>query len=1328
MTRLHLTALLTLFILLTPRVAYAGDPSESMAEAILDENRRDETVIAGLLLNWIEKDDATFRLGRWSELEQGIGQDKEIEHGDASKLVAKIGAVLWALQRQHPTLTQRNYEIFQSNYPDIYDVFHNDFQSILYNVQDFINTIHVISSLGSGDDFDIPLLHLLYILYTFKDDAEILTHKNVFNLLCLHACEEPIDDQVDVSESDGRGGYFTFHLSDNHFTTIHGNTTIRRSETENHVAAIYAWNYLATNFVLWLNALPTSNPNHPRADQSDPDLWDIREWVTNYGEDVFGEPANAASVMDFNDKVLQVVARPLHIGFAETNSRPYQVYTMRAIFALAMFGNVFTPAASHFYQVNIVSEAEKVKQGAINTLNYAAAKFAFQSLRSKRSAPFRRKFKYRNKIDFYDFNDIAAFFGFLSGAYEYNDCVEDNASSPECHNFQYTSQLLRLTQIGLPVIARYVLRNNPPNPVIEPYNLPEIIHGFMFDKRRYYHAIMQDYITLDMYPMWDNNNKYFSSPTTVAKTTGDFRGSPELYYGTGDILLAAGGHYEQYYKTTVHADFVREKSALSNLYEYHMWSRPTMLTYRGDYGHDKNAGNLWVDDTPSIWLSSVDVAQDTMIMKGNGWYTESECNVWVYKNVVYGYERHTYVDQDYHNGWAQRYPDWWNDPQYLIETWKHSDRTYFKFFHFYPGELAYKDGDPNRQYPRGEHVGEYYVIMVRMQKEAARWPHEANFYKYRRGIFEIVPAYLVPSEEEFVRVVKEWNSPDYDGFPNNDSNAKYKYVMYSSKERLTLDPRMGVDLRHGKRKGEGCVDGISKIEKQSLDILDPSLVDVPSAWNEVNREEVFIPTDLTDHDALKGIPLITVWELDKRHRHTGRKYVEAEETGKIVIRRPFTKETISPLTHDVVREEAWQCLILNSFDYTNPSSSTLETLDYTDCDADYVRPPAVSIANGMEHTCAALGDKAYCWGGNNYRQIGNSQIPVGGNALHPMPVMKRVVDQGVTVVESLKDVKQVAAGANHTCAVLFDRTVWCWGSNIYGQLGDGLVLDSTDHPVQVRLYSPDATNPSQMVPLTGIDEIALGTLHSCGRTWDGFVYCWGRNDHYQLGRPDTPFPAASQVDMLETDIRQISAGGRHTCARRENNELYCWGDNSEGQLGDGTTMMSEFPVNVLMSSAKYVSAGNSHTCALDAKYRPLCWGANQQGQLGNGNYYSSTVPVNVLLPEGVTPGPGYEEERYLTIDAGAFFTCAQSQHFKRPVCWGSNFTGQIGTGDLAPSDYPVPQLMTNAPYIMALSAGRFHNCVIDLEGNVSCWGANWNGQIGNDTMGGIVLTPTEPQW
>jgi len=266
-------------------------------------------------------------------------------------------------------------------------------------------------------------------------------------------------------------------------------------------------------------------------------------------------------------------------------------------------------------------------------------------------------------------------------------------------------------------------------------------------------------------------------------------------------------------------------------------------------------------------------------------------------------------------------------------------------------------------------------------------------------------------------------------------------------------------------------------------------------------------------------------------------------------------------------------------------------------------PTAVSSLGPS--TCAIYSEKVYCWGTNNSGQIGQGAT----SPVEMTPLSVLTTDMSNPIVE-------LSTGTYHSCAVDDAGQIWCWGRNSNGQLGDGNTTglpgstNGTPYPVQVDM--------SGMNGETAV-SVTAGGIHSCAIVTDGTVYCWGGNTYGQLGdgtNVDSPTPVA--VDLPAPAVEVTADGSYFTCALLVTNEIYCWGLNSgagEGELGDDTIVDSNVPVEVDMdfpagATLTSLTAGYGHTCVL-ASGRPYCWGINASGQLGNGTTTNALIPTPV---------------------------------------------------------------------------------------------------------------------
>jgi alpha-tubulin suppressor-like RCC1 family protein len=297
---------------------------------------------------------------------------------------------------------------------------------------------------------------------------------------------------------------------------------------------------------------------------------------------------------------------------------------------------------------------------------------------------------------------------------------------------------------------------------------------------------------------------------------------------------------------------------------------------------------------------------------------------------------------------------------------------------------------------------------------------------------------------------------------------------------------------------------------------------------------------------------------------------------------------------------------------------------------------ASQVIAGDEFACALLANgTAKCWGLGESGQRGDNSFSTF--ALTPVTV------NGLTGAVAL------AAGYGHTCALLSNATLRCWGENREGQLGNGAIAN------------PGTAQPVSVSGITGATAVTTGAYHTCALLNTGTVRCWGRNHQGQLGNGTVTSSSTAVTVSGLTGVAAISGGGVHTCAVLTDGTMRCWGENVFGQIGDGTTATRTTPVQVVgISNAVDVSLGWRHSCALLGDGTVRCWGENAFGQLGNGSTANATTPVPV---SGISGAVG--------VTAGWWHHSCALLGSGTVRCWGVNQWGQFGNGTTTSSLTPV---------------------------------------------------------
>ncbi len=332
-------------------------------------------------------------------------------------------------------------------------------------------------------------------------------------------------------------------------------------------------------------------------------------------------------------------------------------------------------------------------------------------------------------------------------------------------------------------------------------------------------------------------------------------------------------------------------------------------------------------------------------------------------------------------------------------------------------------------------------------------------------------------------------------------------------------------------------------------------------------------------------------------------------------------------------------------------------------------PDVTAFALGGNHTCAVSEGNVMCWGLNDSGQLGDGSTIT---SLTPVDLCA-----SAPVECNASDITAIAAGTAHTCAVagVVTGAVVCWGDNSSGQLGNGGTENST--------FPTNTCETLPCQPLSSISSLAAGSAHTCALNASEGILCWGSNAFGQLGDggqcgATCPLPVsvciadATSSCAPPNDLISLSAGGRHTCVVTSEQRAFCWGDNSDGQLGDGSELGSNVPVEVCttasdscphgstLDSPVAIAAGFSHTCALSASAEVSCWGLNSVSQLGGGSRNNSSLPVAVeALAADI-----------IEIAAGSSHTCARNSGGALQ-CWGWNADGRLGDGTFSSRDVPV---------------------------------------------------------
>jgi alpha-tubulin suppressor-like RCC1 family protein len=369
------------------------------------------------------------------------------------------------------------------------------------------------------------------------------------------------------------------------------------------------------------------------------------------------------------------------------------------------------------------------------------------------------------------------------------------------------------------------------------------------------------------------------------------------------------------------------------------------------------------------------------------------------------------------------------------------------------------------------------------------------------------------------------------------------------------------------------------------------------------------------------------------------------------------------------------------------------------------------VSAGLAHTCG-LFDKAgpskmVCWGYNGNNQLGHK----GG-------------DGSTKYIEIELDWSAVAGGETHTCGIANKGKLYCWGSDDYGQLG--IVGPELDTGTPSAAGNPDMRWKS----------VSVGMTHSCAIDQNDKMWCWGGNEHGQLGFGDVGGLQDTPKEVVGNHTwTQVSAGSNHTCGLRADHSLWCWGANNLDQLGVPLEKTKEGTPQQVTNEAgdrwMVLATGQQHSCAITngdcddgeecAEEGTLyCWGSNGDGRLGIG-----TIEQKRTITAVVT------NNSWTEVAAGGGHTCAlgRGPDGNGLFCWGSNASSQLKR---SPGDIPTrntPLLVDEKHNWSHLTSGSDHNCAILTDGQAHtlwCWGDNNSGKLGSSQLeSGVSAEPVQ---
>lgn len=385
-------------------------------------------------------------------------------------------------------------------------------------------------------------------------------------------------------------------------------------------------------------------------------------------------------------------------------------------------------------------------------------------------------------------------------------------------------------------------------------------------------------------------------------------------------------------------------------------------------------------------------------------------------------------------------------------------------------------------------------------------------------------------------------------------------------------------------------------------------------------------------------------------------------------------------------------------------SGTVQARDFLASPANGAPTGSLVIGAGRDVTCGLVGaGRAYCFGSATLIGIAKDTV-----CFNDDPATTGT--QGCTLIPlrmgQAQNFVSVTVGDSVACAATADNKAYCWGSQTYGALGNGVSTGGSSLTPALVIGATTRTAVS-------LNRISAGGNHVCALAPSGAAFCWGRDSSYQLGNGDgvrvnstTPIPVAGGQLFAS-----ISSGHDHTCALTQAGVAYCWGDNTYGQLGTGGGNQDS-PVAIPGITFSQISSGHYHTCGITTGGSAFCWGDNSVGELGDGDAsgLGSSVPVAVATTQ-----------KFKSISAGEVSTCAVTTGGVA-YCWGDNTYLQLGASIGFGSSSPSPVSGGHTDFVSVTVGGR-HACATVAAGGAYCWGSNMLGALGNELQAMVQATP-----
>ena len=375
------------------------------------------------------------------------------------------------------------------------------------------------------------------------------------------------------------------------------------------------------------------------------------------------------------------------------------------------------------------------------------------------------------------------------------------------------------------------------------------------------------------------------------------------------------------------------------------------------------------------------------------------------------------------------------------------------------------------------------------------------------------------------------------------------------------------------------------------------------------------------------------------------------------------------------------------------------------------------VTTGALHTCGIINDAVRCWGDNSNLATKGSDIdsPITLPGFTPKRVFARdfqtcVLDaQGAALCwgngvgdatpinPASAAIAELALSDDHSCLITADHKLACWGKNDHGQAG------GMPSAAEVLISNP-------ILPAGGYVHVAVTLGATCAISDTNALVCWGDPDSPVLSGKSSP-GNGSPVIVDDTKSWTAISMYRFSACGTANGSSYCWGYGEEGELGDGTYQNHVFNGVAVLAQVTDTQVGETYGCAQLATTGKLqCWGQNRDGELGNGEVARTFAPLVLTVPPDTNDAVPIPHPMFKTVTAGGQHACGMTVQGSI-YCWGDNHLHQVDP-TVTDGYVTTPVLVKNISIANQVTAGRDHTCAILNDGNVRCWGANDQGQLG----------------